>query len=144
MDSFAPMDALNGFDASRRKVLGGIASAATAASLPGTWLNLLGQSSVQGHPAQSRGKVEAMLKPLFSCKDPAIWQLLIDAYSHCVLGKIRPPDPPLAYCWIVPGGGYYAQWLWDTMFVLDLLSILPGQQKTIRGVFQNYWDFQQR
>ena len=92
----------------------------------------------------SREQVAALLKPLFSCEDPAIWQLLIDAYSDCVLGKIRPPDPPLAFSWIVPGGGYYAQWLWDTMFVLDLLSILPGQQEMIRGVFQNYWDFQQR
>jgi putative isomerase len=85
-----------------------------------------------------------MLKPLFRSGDPAIWQLLTDAYTDCVLGKIHPPDPPLAHSWIVPGGGYYAQWLWDTMFVADLLSILPGQQETIRGFFQNYWDFQQR
>jgi glycogen debranching enzyme len=85
-----------------------------------------------------------MLKPLFVSNDREIWRLLTDAYIECVLGKIRPPDPPLAHSWIVPGGGYYAQWLWDTMFVLDLLSILPGQQETIRGVFQNYWDFQQR
>jgi glycogen debranching enzyme len=69
---------------------------------------------------------------------------LCDAYAECVLGKIRPPDPPLAHNWIVPGGGYYAQWLWDTMFVVDLLSILPGQEEIIRGVFQNYWDFQKR
>jgi glycogen debranching enzyme len=71
-------------------------------------------------------------------------RLVIDAYTDCVLGKIRTADPPLAHRWIVPGGGYYAQWLWDTMFVLDLLSILPGHAEIIRGVFQNYWDFQQR
>jgi putative isomerase len=85
-----------------------------------------------------------MLKPLFSSSDPAVLRLVTDAYTDCVLGKIRPPDPPLAHSFVVPGGGYFAQWLWDTMFVLDLLSILPGQQETIRGVFQNYWDFQQR
>jgi putative isomerase len=95
-------------------------------------------------PAPPREEVAALLKPIFRSSDPAILRLVIDAYTDCVLGKIRPPDPPLAHSWIVPGGGYYAQWLWDTMFVVDLLSILPGQQEIIRGVFQNYWDFQQR
>ena len=65
-------------------------------------------------------------------------------FATCILGKIRPANPPLAYPWIVPGGGYYAQWLWDTMFVVDLYSLLPNTNEIIRGVFQNYWDFQQR
>jgi len=30
------------------------------------------------------------------------------------------------------------------MFVVDLLSILPGKKKVIRDIFQNYWDFQDR
>jgi neutral trehalase len=30
------------------------------------------------------------------------------------------------------------------MFVADLLSVLPDQKEILRGVFQNYWDFQQR
>ena len=30
------------------------------------------------------------------------------------------------------------------MFVVDLLSILPGTGQVIREVFQNYWDFQDR
>jgi hypothetical protein len=30
------------------------------------------------------------------------------------------------------------------MLVVDLLSILPGQEKLIRDVFQSYWDFQAR
>jgi glycogen debranching enzyme len=95
-------------------------------------------------PAPSREQVAVMLKPLFRTDNPDVARLLTDAYTDCVLGKIRAPDPPLAHRWIVPGGGYFAQWLWDTMFVVDLLSILPGQQETIRGVFQNYWDFQAR
>jgi putative isomerase len=62
-----------------------------------------------------------------------------------VLEKIMPPTPPLNNTWIVPGGPYYkGQWIWDTMFVLDLLSILPGREQLIRDVFQNYWDFQDR
>jgi hypothetical protein len=30
------------------------------------------------------------------------------------------------------------------MFVVDLLSLLPGKQEVIREIFQNYWDFQDR
>ena len=134
----------NSIDSERRKLLGGIASTIVAVSAPRATLQLLGQAPSAGEPALDRVQVVSLLKPLFSSNDPAIWRLVIDAYTDCVLGKIRPPDPPLAHSWIVPGGGYYAQWLWDTMFVVDLLSILPGQQGTIRGVFQNYWDFQQR
>jgi len=134
----------NSIDSGRRKLLGGIASTIVAATAPKATLQLLGQAPSVGEPAPGRDQVASLLKPLFSSNDPASWQFLVDAYADCVLGKIRPPDPPLAYRWIVPGGGYYAQWLWDTMFVVDLLSVLPGQQETIRGVFQNYWDFQQR
>jgi glycogen debranching enzyme len=144
MDRSAPTHALTGPNLSRRKAIGGIASAVAAASLPLAWLDFSGQTGGLGEPLQTRDQVAAMLKPLFSCKDPAVWQLVIDAYTKCVLGKIRPSDPPLSHRWVVPGGGYYAQWLWDTMFVLDLLAIMPGQQETIRGVFQNYWDFQKR
>jgi glycogen debranching enzyme len=131
-------------DAHRRNILGGIAGMAASALAPDSALRLFGQAPPASEPALHRDQVAIMLTPFFSSKNPAILQLVTDAYADCVLGKIRPPDPPLAYSWIVPGGGYFAQWLWDTMFVLDLLSILPGQQETIRGVFQNYWDFQQR
>jgi len=138
----------NSIDSERRKLLGGIAGTIVAVAAPHAALELSGQLSGQAHPAgesaPGRDQVASILKPLFSSNDPAIGQLLTDAYADCVLGKIRAPDPPLAHSWIVPGGGYYAQWLWDTMFVVDLLSVLPGQQETIRGVFQNYWDFQQR
>jgi glycogen debranching enzyme len=134
----------NLFQSQRRELLGGIASTIIAASAPQAALQLLGQAPPAAEPAFDRDQVASLLKTLFSSKDSAIWPLVIDAYTDCVLGKIRPPDPPLAHSWIVPGGGYYAQWLWDTMFVVDLLSILPGQRETIRGVFQNYWDFQKR
>jgi len=132
----------NSIDSERRKLLGGIASTIVAVSAPHATLRLLGQAPSAGDPALDRDQVASILKPLFRSNDSAIWQLVIDAYTDCVLGKIRPPDPPLTHSWIVPGGGYYAQWLWDTMFVVDLLSILPGQQETIRGFFQDYWDFQ--
>jgi len=71
-------------------------------------------------------------------------KLLKDAYLQCIVAAIQSPDPPLEHRWIAAGGGYHGQWLWDTTFVVDLLAILPGQQKLIREVFENYWDFQRR
>jgi putative isomerase len=65
--------------------------------------------------------------------------------EKCVLEKVMPPTPPLKNRWIVPGGPYYkGQWIWDTMFVVDLLGFLPHQQELIREIFRNYWDFQDR
>lgn len=132
------------FNRQRRAVLQGIAGGIAALSLRENPLGLLAQVPDVNPHAPSRDQVAALLKPHFRTSGPEIDRLLIDAYSECILGKIRPPDPPLAHSFIVPGGGYFAQWIWDTMFVLDLLAILPGQQEVIRGVFQNYWEFQQR
>ncbi len=101
-------------------------------------------SQAGGAPAPESPELSALLHKLLVSDSPELYRFAIQAYSTCVLGKIRAADPPLAHAWIVPGGGYYAQWLWDTMFVVDLLSLLPGQEELIRGVFQNYWDFQQR
>lgn len=83
------------------------------------------------------------LKALFESNDPQLLSLAEDVFRQCVLGKIFPPEDPLKYNWIGPVGGYRGQWVWDTMFVVDLLSILPEQEKVIRDVFQNYWDFQE-
>jgi len=101
--------------------------------------------AAQTLPAQMpRKELSTLLHKLLITDDPKLYDFATEAYATCVLGKLKPPDPPLVHAWIVPGGGYYAQWLWDTMFVVDLLALLPGQEETIRGVFQNYWDFQQR
>lgn len=132
----------NSIGSQRRNILGVIAGTVVAASQGA--LQLFGRTASADVPTLKRDQIAALLKPIFTSDDPEILRLVTDAYTDCVLGKIRPPDPPLSHRWVVPGGGYYAQWLWDTMFVLDLLSILPGQQETIRGVFQNYWDFQKR
>jgi len=61
------------------------------------------------------------------------------------LEKLQLPVEPLQHTWVRPGGPYYkGQWIWDTMFVVDLLSILPDKKELIRDIFQNYWDFQDR
>ncbi len=84
------------------------------------------------------------IKSSFEWKDPAVIKLAEEVFQKCILGKVFPAEAPMKYNWISPGGKYRGQWIWDTMFVVDLLSILPGKEKVIRDVFQNYWDFQER
>jgi putative isomerase len=82
---------------------------------------------------------------LFESNNEEALALTEAVFHRCILEKIMQPTPPLKNTWIVPGGPYYkGQWIWDTMFVVDLLSILPGKKKVIRDIFQNYWDFQDR
>jgi len=135
----------------RRALLQGLGGLAVAGSLPGAPLRA---EAPQWSPqrllrlaeeaALSRSQVEARIAPLFECADAGFWRLTVDVYHQCILGKLRLPDPPLEHPWLTPGGDYVGQWLWDTMFVLDLLSLLPGHRQTIRGVFQNYWEAQAR
>ncbi len=101
-------------------------------------------ANAQAGAQLDRVEFSVHLHALLVSDSPELYRFAETVYATCVLGKICPPDPPLAHAWIVPGGSYYAQWLWDTMFVVDLLALLPGQRKIIRGVFQNYWDFQRR
>jgi putative isomerase len=110
--------------------------AAGAAVVSGRWANAA-QASEQ---AQGRD-----VKSLFvSIREDAL-TLTEDVFQKCILEKIMPPVPPLKHNWVYPGGPYYkGQWIWDTMFVVDLLSILPGKKQVIRDIFQNYWDFQDR
>jgi len=98
-------------------------------------------------PALSRliaAEVEKVPSGLFESSDPAVLKLADEVFQKCILGKVYPPRGLLTHRWIAPGGGYNGQWIWDTMFVVDLLSILPGKEELIREVFQNFWDFQVR
>jgi putative isomerase len=85
------------------------------------------------------------IRDLFESDDPAVLALSQRIFEKCILEKIQAPVPPLLHTWVVPGGPYYkGQWIWDTMFVVDLLSFLPEKKSVIREIFQNYWDFQDR
>jgi putative isomerase len=130
----------------RRTFLRHACETAIACALPPAFAFAQKTSTEQeiGLTTFSRTQLSGLLDTLLETDSPELHSFAIDVYATCVLGKIRKPDPPLKQAWIVPGGGYFAQWLWDTMFVADLLSLLPGQEEIIRGVFQNYWDFQQR
>jgi putative isomerase len=87
----------------------------------------------------------ADIRDLFESDDPEVLALTQRVFDKCILEKLCPPVEPLKHTWVQPGGPYYlGQWIWDTMFVVDLLSILPDKKKIIRDIFQNYWDFQDR
>lgn len=120
----------------RREFLGGMAAMFACGPL---------RAWTQESPATlSHEQLQELFRKLLDTPDAALRTFAVTTYEQCVLGKLRAPAPPLAHAWLAPGGGYYAQWLWDTMFVADLLAVLPGQEATLRGVFANYWEFQKR
>ena len=84
------------------------------------------------------------IRSLLAAEDPGVMRLVEDIFRECVLGKLRPPEGTLKRQWITAGGGFYGQWIWDTMFVVDWLGLLPGMEENIRDVFRNFWDFQLR
>lgn len=85
------------------------------------------------------------IRDFFESDDAEVLALTQRVFDKCILEKLQPPAEPLRRTWVRPGGPYYVgQWIWDTMFVVDLLSILPDKKKIIRDIFQNYWDFQDR
>ena len=79
------------------------------------------------------------IRSLFESKNEEALSLTEAVFRKCILQKILPPTEPLKHNWVYPGGPYYkGQWIWDSMFVVDRLSILPDKKKVIRDIFQNY------
>jgi putative isomerase len=83
---------------------------------------------------------------LFDSESPELIRMAEDVFRQCVTDKIRPPEGTIKHRWLQAGTGndFYGQWIWDTMFEVDLLAILPEKKALIREIFQNYWDFQER
>ena len=115
------------------KVAGGVAVAGGAfTGLFDDWSNAAEPTTVD-------------IRDLVESDSPEVLALAQRVFGKCVLEKLRPPAEPLLHTWVQPGGPYYmGQWIWDTMFVVDLLSILPDKKQVVRDIFQNYWDFQDR
>ncbi len=114
-------------------------------SLAGTMGSLL--LSRWAAPARAAAVAPAGdIQALFESSDPELMRLAEDVFRQCVLGKIKPPEGTLQHRWLQAGTGndFYGQWIWDSMFIVDLLAILPDQQAIIRDIFRNYWDFQER
>ena len=120
----------------RRDVLGGLGATSLALLLPGAAKSQIAHLD--------RSQIEQILKPLLITNDPVMWRFAVDVYEHCIFGRMQAAEPPLKHPWLVPGGGYVGQWIWDTTFLTDLLAIVPGQQEFIRGIYANYWEFQER
>ena len=101
--------------------------------------------SALGMSPRSGMASEPDLGALFQTDSPELLTLAKRVMEKCVLEKVMEPTPPLERKWVVPGGPHYrGQWIWDTMFVVDLLALLPGRDELIREIFGNYWDFQDR
>ena len=96
-------------------------------------------------PGPFSGITDAEIRALFETCSADTFKLTRDVVGKCVLDKILAPMSPIKNNWVYPGGPWYrGQWIWDSMFVVDILSILPGKKKLIRDIFRNYWDFQDR
>jgi putative isomerase len=83
---------------------------------------------------------------LFESDNPDLIRMADDVFRQCVTDKIKPPEGTIKHRWLQAGTGndFYGQWIWDAMFEVDLLAILPEKKELIREIFQNYWDFQER
>jgi glycogen debranching enzyme len=83
---------------------------------------------------------------LFESDNPELIKMADEVFGRCVIAKIRPPEGTLMQPWLQAGTGdaFYGQWIWDAMFEVDLLAILPDKKDVVRGIFKNYWDFQVR
>ena len=103
-----------------------------------------GFGQAAGAAVPSRTEIEALLARHFEFASPEMAKFTADVYEHCLLGRVQPAEPPIKHAWLIPGGGYIGQWIWDTTFLTDLLVILPGHEEFVRGVYQNYWDAQAR
>ena len=109
-------------------------------------LGALMMSRWSGIGPASDGVRASDIESIFESNNPDLIRLAEDVFRQCVRDKIRPPEGTLKHRWLQAGTGedFYGQWIWDTMFEVDLLAILPGQKELIREIFQNYWDFQER
>ena len=137
-----PLDSTNSESvqptSTRRAFLGGLGAVALAAGLPRPLL--AGQDTFK----RSHDEVARLLKPLLETSDPALFDFAVSVYEHAIFGRMQPAEPPIKHPWLIPGGPYVGQWVWDTTFLTDLVAILPGQDEFIRGIYQNYWDAQGR
>lgn len=88
--------------------------------------------------------VDPAIRDYFVWDDESVITFAESVFADCVFGKIHPPQGELKRRWNSPGGPFVGQWLWDTMFVVDLLSIFDGQKEVIRDIFGNYRDFTER
>lgn len=129
----------------RRKFLQLTASSAALSPRLAQWASAAADQKGPYGAGDWGGVTMDQIRALFVSDNKQALKLMEDIMAKCVLDRILPPMSPMTQNWVYPGGPYYkGQWIWDSMFVVDLLSLLPGKKKVIRDIFKNYWDFQDR
>ncbi len=124
----------------RRSILVSLGIATAALYLP-SWA--AGSSKNESDPAPQT-EMERAVRSAFVPRNPEMLRFAENVYRFCIEDRIVSAEPPFRHAWLTPGGGYRGQWIWDTTFITDLLAILPGQVELIRGIYDNFWDFQDR
>lgn len=124
----------------RRSIVSCLGIAAAALYLP-RWA--AGSSDNISGPT-SETEMKRAVRAAFASRNHQMLQFAENVYQFCIQDRIQTATPPLRHAWLTPGGGYAGQWIWDTTFITDLLAILPGQVDLIRGIYENFWDFQAR
>ncbi len=109
---------------------------------------------VPADPAETRGgwtrdAVFRALDARFTFTDEISRTFAGDVFWRCVLSKIQQPEGLLKGRWMAPGSLYYGNpnayrngYIWDTAFMVDVLSWLPESEAVVREVMENYWDWQ--
>lgn len=111
----------------------------TVTVLPVTWEATHGAFSAYSYTT---------LDERFEFADEPTRQFFHSTYWRTVLSKIREPEGEFPRRWITPGSQYHgqfayrAQYIWDTLFMLDPLCLLPGQTEVVREVLRNFWEYQ--
>ena len=107
-------------------------------------------------PAETRAgwTRDALFRALderFTFTDEITRSFASDVFWRCVLPKIQPPTGLIKGRWMAPGGLYYGNpktyygcYIWDTAFMVDVLSWLPGGNEIVLEVMDNYWDWQRQ
>ena len=97
----------------------------------------------------TRDAVFKALDQRFTFTDEVTRTFTADVLWRTVLPKIQAPAGKITRPWLAPGGDYFgnpkAYWngyIWDTAFMVDVLSWLPDTENLITGFIENYWDWQ--
>jgi len=96
----------------------------------------------------TRDAVCEALSQRFQFRDEVTRQFATDVLWRCVLPKIQQPTGLIRHRWLAPGrrffnhpNPYWNGYIWDTAFMADVLSWMPGTEPIIAEVFRNYWEW---
>lgn len=78
----------------------------------------------------------------FKTAEPVHNILFTDAMQKCILNQLFAPEPGLPHVWLSGAGQhYFGQWIWDTMFMIDLLATMDVDSLIREDILENYWTY---